>query len=147
MELEARGQHQLAAEGTSDGPRERANNEQSHRHMYDACMPVCKYLHKPLPCSPAAETALQPLIRCSESSTSRGSSSPEKCFFTGTGISILTLCLQVMQAFMNVLLFLDAWFVMSGFLGSGDRGGISRGCGSAQSGKALAPFEGSPPAS
>ena len=36
---------------------------------------------EPLPCNPAAETALQPLIWCSERESSHVSSSPEECFF------------------------------------------------------------------
>ena len=36
---------------------------------------------KPLPCNPAVETAIQPLIWCSEGSFSQGSSSPEEGFF------------------------------------------------------------------
>ena len=39
----------------------------------------------PSPCSPAAETALQPLIWHFESLFSHVSSSPEECFFTDTG--------------------------------------------------------------
>ena len=41
-------------------------------------------LRKPLPCSPAAEAALKPPIRCSEILLCRLSSSPEECFFTDT---------------------------------------------------------------
>ena len=37
-------------------------------------------LRKPSLCSPTAETALEPLIWCSESLYSQGSSSPEGCF-------------------------------------------------------------------
>ena len=38
-------------------------------------------LHRPLPCNPAAETTLQPLIWCSESSSVQGCSSPEESIF------------------------------------------------------------------
>ena len=38
-------------------------------------------LCQPLPCSPAAGTALQPLIWCFEGPSSPGSSSPQECFF------------------------------------------------------------------
>ena len=41
-------------------------------------------LCEPMPCSPAAETAILPLTWCSESLSSRGSSSPEECFFSQT---------------------------------------------------------------
>ena len=44
-------------------------------------------LCKPLPCIPAAETAIQLLIWCSESPSSHMSSSPEECFFTDTGVT------------------------------------------------------------
>ena len=44
-------------------------------------------LRQPLPCNPAAETALQPLIWCLESSFVFVSSSPEGWFFTDTGIA------------------------------------------------------------
>ena len=37
-------------------------------------------LPEPWPSNPTAETALQPIIWCSESLSSRGSSSPEECF-------------------------------------------------------------------
>ena len=37
-------------------------------------------LSEPLPCSPAAETAILPLSWCSESCSSHRSSSPEECF-------------------------------------------------------------------
>ena len=39
-----------------------------------------------LPCKPAAETALQPLIWHSESSPSHACFSPEVCFFTDAGM-------------------------------------------------------------
>ena len=56
-------------------------------------------LHEPLPCNPAAETALQPLISCSESSSSDVYSSPEECFFHRHwyclgGTTCLTLLVQ-----------------------------------------------------
>ena len=38
-------------------------------------------LCEPFPCSPAAETALQPPSWCSESLSTRGHSYPEDCFF------------------------------------------------------------------
>ena len=38
-------------------------------------------LCEPRSCNPAAETALQPLVWCSESFSSQGYSSPEECFF------------------------------------------------------------------
>ena len=38
-------------------------------------------LGEPSPCNPSAETALQPLIWCSESLSSYMDSSPEECFF------------------------------------------------------------------
>ena len=38
-------------------------------------------LGEPLPCDPAAETAILPLIWHSEGLSSRGSSLPEECFF------------------------------------------------------------------
>ena len=41
--------------------------------------------YEPSPCSPAAETALQPLLRCFSSQCSQGSSSPEECFFADVG--------------------------------------------------------------
>ena len=41
---------------------------------------------EPLPCSPAAETALQILIRCSQCWYSNVYYFPEECFFTDTGI-------------------------------------------------------------
>ena len=40
-----------------------------------------------MPCNPAGETALQTLIWCFASLSSKGFSSPEGCFFTDTGIS------------------------------------------------------------
>ena len=45
-------------------------------------------LRGPLPCNPAAETALQPMIWCSESLFSHLSASPEYCFFTDSGIHV-----------------------------------------------------------
>ena len=42
-----------------------------------------------LPCHPAAETALQPLIRCSESLCSHMSPPLEECFFTDTGAATI----------------------------------------------------------
>ena len=47
-----------------------------------------------VPCSPAAETALQPLIWCSESLCSWAPSSPEECCFLQTQVS-LPRCLQI----------------------------------------------------
>ena len=38
----------------------------THRHVRNS-LKKKSLLSKPLPCSPAAETAIQPLIRCSES--------------------------------------------------------------------------------
>ena len=45
-------------------------------------------LGEPLPCNEAAETALQPLIRCSESSSFKCTSSTKDRFFTDTGMSM-----------------------------------------------------------
>ena len=45
-------------------------------------------LGEPWPCHPAAETALQPRIWCSESSVPQASSQAE-CFFTDTGMSLI----------------------------------------------------------
>ena len=42
---------------------------------------------EPLPCNPAAETALRPLSWCSERLTSHQSPSPEKVCFTDTGMA------------------------------------------------------------
>ena len=42
-------------------------------------------LREPLHCSPAPESAILPLIRCSDSSSSQIYYSPEECFFTDTG--------------------------------------------------------------
>ena len=44
--------------------------------------------HIPLPCNPAAETALQPLIWCSESLSSPPVLSSRGVFFTDTGIAL-----------------------------------------------------------
>ena len=44
---------------------------------------------QPLPCDPAAEIALQPLIWCSESLSAQESSSLEECFFTDAGRNII----------------------------------------------------------
>ena len=44
------------------------------------------FLAEPWPNNPAAEIALQHLIWRSESLSSRGSSSPDDCFFTDTGM-------------------------------------------------------------
>ena len=43
-------------------------------------------LFEPRPCNAAAETAPHPLIWCSESLSSQGSSHPVECFFTDTGM-------------------------------------------------------------
>ena len=43
-------------------------------------------LREPLPCNPAAETAIQPLIWCSESQHSNVYSFREECFFTDTRV-------------------------------------------------------------
>ena len=45
---------------------------------------------KPSPCNPAAETALQPLMWCSESLSSHGSSHPEEFFFADVGMNVTT---------------------------------------------------------
>ena len=45
-------------------------------------------LRKPLPCSPAAETAPQPLIWCSESQSSNVYSFPEECFCSRTPVAL-----------------------------------------------------------
>ena len=56
-----------------------------HAASSDHALPVSVkktlLLRKPLRCSPAAETALQPLIRCSESQKSNVHSAPEDGFF------------------------------------------------------------------
>ena len=44
-------------------------------------------LREPWPCDLAAETAIQPQIRCFQSWCSNLSSYPEECFFTNTGMS------------------------------------------------------------
>ena len=53
---------------------------------------------KPLPCSPAAETALQPLIWRSENKYSYVYSSPEECFFADTGASAVEAYAKALSA-------------------------------------------------
>ena len=43
---------------------------------------------EPLPCNPAAETALQPPIWCCSSQYSQGLSYPEECFFSQTPVCV-----------------------------------------------------------
>ena len=57
-------------------------------------------LGKPSPCNPAAETAIQPLIGCSESLLSHAPSSPEECLFTDTGMTIES-CYRAMYEHTN----------------------------------------------
>ena len=57
-------------------------------------MPVSvkkKLCCKPLPCSPAAETAIQSLVWYFENCCSRLSSFPEECFFTDNGVTEASL--------------------------------------------------------
>ena len=56
----------------------------SVRNAFPSCVP--------LPCNPAAEAALHPLIWCSESLSSQGSSFSEECFFSQSADQSLNLC-------------------------------------------------------
>ena len=53
---------------------------------------------EPLPCSPEAETALQPLSWLSESSSSHMLFSPEECFFAQTPVRLSALALLIGRA-------------------------------------------------
>ena len=62
---------------------------------------------RPLPCNPAAEAALQPVIWRSEGSCSQVSSSPEECFSTDTGMTFaitMTITVTTIVAITNTIL-------------------------------------------
>ena len=80
----------LRASGEGDSVRTEA-----HRRPPDVfacstgfCRKKTLLLRKPLPCSPTAEAAIQPLIRCSGSLQFLVFSSPEECFCSQTRATV-----------------------------------------------------------
>ena len=78
----------VAAFGVAPDPRERESRVSRRKKGGDAgvCEQHIVLLRRPFPCSPAAETAIQPLIWGSESLCSNVCTSPQECFFHRQGL-------------------------------------------------------------